>query len=83
MVSENGEYRGTNMSTIRISESAKSFKMNSSYISKKSILQAIETEAASSVITFNLTTSAFNRINNEPDIVEALGNHPNVTLAKI
>ena len=81
MVSENGEHRSSYMSTIRISESAKSFKMNSRYISKKSILQAIETEVASSVIVFNLTTSAFNRINNEPDIIEALSNHPNVTLA--
>lgn len=51
-------------------------------LSKESILNFINNEAATSPITITLATNVYNKYASDPDIVEALANHPNITLAK-
>lgn len=53
----------------------------SSYLSKESILYMIDNEAAASTITITLHATVYARLANDPDIVSALSNHPNVSLA--
>lgn len=53
----------------------------SSYLSKESVLYMINNEAATSPITITLHATAYARLANDPDIVAALSNHPNVSLA--
>jgi hypothetical protein len=52
-----------------------------SIIRKQSILYMINNEAATSPITITLHKEAYARLANDPDIVAALSNHPNVSLA--
>ena len=56
------------------------FKL-SPFISKESILYMIEHEAATSAITISLHAAAYARLSTDLDIVEALENHPLVSLA--
>jgi hypothetical protein len=51
------------------------------YLSKESVLFMINNEAATSPITITLHADAYARLANDPDIVAALSNHPNVSLA--
>jgi hypothetical protein len=53
----------------------------SSYLSKESVLFMIDNEAATSPITITLHADAYAILANDPDIVAALSNHPNVSLA--
>lgn len=53
----------------------------STFLSKESLLYMIENESATSAITITLHASAYARLANDPDIVSALSNHPNVSLA--
>lgn len=53
----------------------------SSRLSKESLLFMINNEAATSPITITLHADAYARLANDPDIVAALSNHPNVSLA--
>jgi hypothetical protein len=48
---------------------------------KKSVLYMIIHEAATEPITITLHAIAYTRLANDPDIVAALSNHPNVSLA--
>lgn len=57
-----------------------SFK-DSKLISKSSLLYMINNEAATELITITLHAAAYARLANDPDIVAALSNHPNVSLA--
>lgn len=50
-------------------------------ISKWSLLYIINNEAATKAITIKLNYYAWKRLNRLPDIVAALTNHPNITLA--
>lgn len=50
--------------------------------SKESLLYIINNEAATSAITITLHSYAYERLANDADIVEALTNHPNISLAK-
>ena len=54
---------------------------NSLSLSKASLLYMINNEAATSAITITLHASAYARLSTDADIVEALNNHPLVTLA--
>lgn len=54
---------------------------SSSTIDKGGILYIINNEAATSAITITLSSAAYARLANDPDIVAALSNHPNVSLA--
>lgn len=50
-------------------------------LSKESLLYMIEHEAATEAITITLHAAVYARLATDPDIVEALTNHPLVTLA--
>lgn len=50
-------------------------------ISKLSLLYIINNEAATKAITIKLNYYAWKRLNRHPDIVAALANHPNISLA--
>jgi surface protein len=54
---------------------------NSSLLSKESLLYLINNEAATSAITITLAPYAYERLANDADVVEALNNHPNISLA--
>jgi hypothetical protein len=54
---------------------------SSALISKESLLYLINNEAATSAITIKLASDAYTRLANDADIVAALANHPNVSLA--
>jgi hypothetical protein len=49
---------------------------------KQPLLNIINNEAATSPITITLATNVYDRYATDPDVVEALANHPNITLAK-
>lgn len=49
--------------------------------SKESLLYAINNEAATSPITMTLATNVYDKYATDPDVVEALSNHPNIILA--
>lgn len=51
-------------------------------ISKESLCYAINNEAATSPITITLAANVYDKYANEPEVLEALSNHPKVTLAK-
>ena len=51
-------------------------------LSKESLLYLINNEAATSAITIKLASYAYTRLANDPDIVAALANHPNVSIAQ-
>lgn len=51
-------------------------------ISKESILYLINNELATSAIIITLAPYAYDRLSTDPDIVEALANHPNISVSK-
>ena len=51
-------------------------------LTKNSFLYIINNEAATSAITIKLSSYAYDKWATDPDIVEALANHPNISLAK-
>ena len=53
-----------------------------SLLSKESLLYLINNEAATSAITIKLASYAYTRLAEDADIVAALANHPNISLAK-
>lgn len=55
---------------------------NSLLLSKESLLYIINNEAATSAITIKLASYAYTRLAEDPDIVAALANHPNISIAK-
>jgi hypothetical protein len=54
----------------------------SKLLSKESLLYIINNEASTSAITIKLASYAYTRLANDPDVVAALSNHPNISLAK-
>jgi surface protein len=55
---------------------------NSTLLSKESLLFLINNEAATSAITITLAAYAYERLATDTDIVAALANHPNISIAK-
>ena len=51
-------------------------------LSKESLLYIINNESATSAITIKLASYAYTRLAEDPDIVAALANHPNISLAQ-
>ena len=51
-------------------------------ISKESLLYIINNEAATSAITIMLASYAYTRLAEDADVLEALTNHPNVSISK-
>lgn len=67
---------------IKIFELSQSQNLSySPFIEKESVLFALENESAAEAITLTLHASAYSRLATDPDIVEALNNHPLVSLA--
>ena len=54
----------------------------SALLSKSSILYLINNEATTNAITIKLATYAYDRWANDADVLAALANHPNISLAK-
>lgn len=54
----------------------------SPFLSKESLLYLINNEAAPTAITITLHSYAYERLATDADVVAALANHPNITLAK-
>jgi hypothetical protein len=50
-------------------------------LSKESLLYLINNEAATSAITIKLASYAYTRLAEDADIVAALANHPNISIA--
>ena len=50
-------------------------------LSKDSLLYIINNEAATSAITITLAAYAYTRLAEDADVVAALANHPNISLA--
>ena len=55
---------------------------DSALLSKDSLLYLINNEAATSAITIKLASYAYERLANDADVVAALANHPNISLAQ-
>ena len=55
---------------------------NSALLSKESLLYLINNEAATSAITIKLASYAYTRLAEDADVVAALANHPNISLAQ-
>ena len=55
---------------------------NSALLSKESLLYLINNEVATSAITIKLASYAYTRLAEDADVVAALANHPNISLAK-
>ena len=71
------------LTTANLKGVAKALQLsNSPLLSKESLLYIINNEATPSAITITLESYAYTRLANDPDIVEALANHPNITIAK-
>jgi hypothetical protein len=51
-------------------------------LSKESLLYLINNEAATSAITIRLASYAYDKWANDSDVVAALANHPNISIAK-
>lgn len=67
---------------IQIKNLGIDLRLNSSpRFSKESLLYIISNEAATSAITITLHASAYSRLATDQDIVAALNNHPNISLA--
>lgn len=54
---------------------------SSSLFAKESLLYIINNEAATKPITITLSAYCYNKYNADPDVVAALANHPNISLA--
>ena len=67
---------------IKIKNLSSNIRFNSSAVlSKQSILYMINNEDSESPITIELRSEVYNSMSVDPDVVEALSNHPLVTLA--
>jgi hypothetical protein len=51
-------------------------------LDKSGLIYTINNEAATSAITITLSSCAYDRLANDTDVVAALANHPNISLAK-
>ena len=59
-----------------------SLQINKTYLLEKdSLLYIINSEAATSAITITLSSYCYTKYANDPDVVAALSNHPNISLA--
>ena len=55
---------------------------NTSLLNKESLLYIINNEAATSAITITLSSYIYDKYVNDADVVAALANHPNISIAK-
>ena len=68
---------------VNLKNAKLAYQLNkSALLSKESLLYIINNEAATSAITIKLASYAYTRLANDPDIVAALANHPNISIAQ-
>ena len=72
-----------NLRIIWIKNLVSSIRIMSYVLAKECVLYMINNEAASSAITITIRNQAYNQYAADADIVAALSNHPNVTLAGV
>ena len=70
-----------------VSLNIKNLKINIEFeyitlIKKESLLYIINNEAATNAITITLSSNSYDKYVNDTDVVAALSNHPNISLAK-
>ena len=79
-------YAFNNCASLRILQmrgAQVAYSLNTSRpLAKESLLYLINNVATDSDITITLSTITYDRCATDPDVVEALANHPNITLAK-
>lgn len=76
-------YQCNSLTYASIKNIAKSISFkDASLLSKESILYLINNEASTSAITITLARYAYERLATDADVVEALTNHPNISLAQ-
>ena len=67
---------------VNLKNVTKAYQLNTSaLLSKESLLYLIDNEIATSAITITLANYAYTRLAEDADVVAALANHPNITLA--
>lgn len=71
-----------NLIELEIVNLNQSINIPSYLLSKQSLIGIINNAYASVAITITLPPTIYNKYANDPDVVEALTNHPNITLAK-
>ena len=71
------------LTTVNLKNAKLAYQLNNSaLLSKESLLYLINNEVATSAITIKVATYAYTRLANDPDIVAALVNHPNISISK-
>jgi len=73
----------SNLRIIWIKNLSSSIRIMSYVLAKECVLYMINNEASSSAITITIRNLAYNQYAADADIVAALSNHPNVTLAGV
>jgi surface protein len=69
--------------TLKLKNAKLAYQINySALLSKESLLYLINNEEATSAITIKLASYAYTRLAEDADVVAALANHPNISLAK-
>jgi surface protein len=69
--------------SVNLKNAKLAYQLNSStLLSKESLLYLINNEAATRFITIKLAPYAYTRLANDADVVAALTNHPNISLAQ-
>ena len=76
-------YNCYSLTYANIKNAKLAYQLNSSaLLSKESLLYLINNEAATSAITIKLASYAYTRLAEDADVVAALANHPNISLAQ-
>lgn len=76
-------YDCQSLATVNLKNVKLAYQLNySALLSKESLLYIINNEAATSAITIKLASYAYTRLADDPDIVAALANHPNISIAQ-
>ena len=71
-----------NITNVKLKNINSNLNIKSSQtLSKTSLFYIINNEAATSAITITINAQVYTRLSTDPDILEALANHPNVSLA--
>ena len=73
----------SSLTHVNLKNAKLAYQLNTSaLLSKESLLYLINNEAATSAITIKLAAYAYTRLANDADVVAALANHPNISIAQ-
>ena len=84
VTSMNGMFNNcTSLTNVKLKNVKLAYQLNySALLSKESLLYIINNSIATSAVTIKLKAYAYTRLANDPDIVAALANHPNISIAQ-